>query len=105
MEAKKVKKDLLYHMEKVVEKLKDSQLSKELFKKAATHIRYVSKKLDMTQEQSVLMSLFIDKSDDKRIYISELAEYMKCRTVRIIRYMPDIDELERRGLVRCSRSH
>lgn len=102
MEAKKVKKDLLYHMEKVVEELKDSQLSKEFFKKAATHIRYVSKKLDMTQEQSVLMSLFIDKSDDKRIYISELAEYMKCRTVRIIRYMPDIDELERRGLVRCS---
>jgi len=104
MEAKKVKKDLLYHMEKVVEELKDSQLSKEFFKKAAPHIRYVSKKLDMTQEQSVLMSLFIDKSDDKRIYISELAEYMKCRTVRIIRYMPDIDELERRGLVRCSRS-
>ena len=104
MEAKKVKKDLLYHMEKVVEELKDSQLSKEFFKKSATHIRYVSKKLDMTQEQSVLMSLFIDKSDDKRIYISELAEYMKCRTVRIIRYMPDIDELERRGLVRCSRS-
>lgn len=104
MDTKKVKKDLLYHMEKVVEELKDSQLSKEFFKKAATHIRYVSKKLDMTQEQSVLMSLFIDKSDDKRIYISELAEYMKCRTVRIIRYMPDIDELERRGLVRCSRS-
>lgn len=104
MEAKKVKKDLLYHMEKVVEELKDSQLSKEFFKKAATHIRYVSKKLDMTQEQSVLMSLFIDKSDDNRIHISELAEYMKCRTVRIIRYMPDIDELERRGLVRCSRS-
>lgn len=104
MEAKKVKKDLLYHMEKVVEELKDSQLSKEFFKKAATHIRYVSKKLDMTQEQSVLMSLFIDKSDDNQIYISELAEYMKCRTVRIIRYMPDIDELERRGLVRCSRS-
>ena len=104
MEAKKVKKDLLYHMEKVVEELKDSQLSKEFFKKAAPHIRYVSKKLDMTQEQSVLMSLFIDKSDDNQIYISELAEYMKCRTVRIIRYMPDIDELERRGLVRCSRS-
>ena len=104
MEAKKVKKDLLYHMEKVVEELKDSQLSKEFFKKAAPHIRYVSKKLDMTQEQSVLMSLFIDKSDHNPIYTSELTEYMKCRTVRIIRYMPDIDELERRGLVRCSRS-
>jgi AAA ATPase len=70
----------------------------------AYKIRYVSKKLDMTQEQSVLMSLFIDKSDHTPIYISELAKYMKCRTVRIIRYMPDIDELERRGLVRCSRS-
>lgn len=104
MEAKKTKKDLLYHMEKVVEMLEDSELSKEFFKKAATHIKYVSKKLGMTQEQSVLISLFIDKSDDNRIYISELAEYMKCRTVRIIRCMPDIDELEHRGLIRCNRS-
>lgn len=39
MEAKKMKKDLLYHMEKVVEELKDSELSKEFFKKAATHIK------------------------------------------------------------------
>lgn len=104
MEAKKTKKDLLYHMEKLVELLKDSELSKEFYKKAATHIKYISKKLNLTQEQSVLMSLFIDKSDDNRINIREMAEYMKCRTVRIIRYMPDIDELERRELVRCSRS-
>ena len=104
MDAKKTKRDLLYHMEKLVELLKDSELSKEFYKKAATHIKYVSKKLDLTQEQSVFISLFIDKSDDQRIYISELAEYMKCRTVRIIRYMPDIDELERRELIRCSRS-
>ena len=98
------RKDLLYHMEKLVEMLKDSNLSSDFFKRASRHIDYVAEKLELTREQSVLMSLFIDKSDENHIYISDLAEYIKCRTVRIIRFMPDIDELERRELVRCCRS-
>ena len=58
METKKTKKDLLYHMEKVVEMLEDSELSKEFFKKAATHIRYVSKKLGMTGAKCSYITLY-----------------------------------------------
>ena len=104
MEKKEKKKmDLLMAFEQIVEKAKDSQLSKEFYRKADRYIKYVSEKLDLTKEQSVMMALFINRSDDSSIRISELSGDVKCSTVRIIRYMNDIDMLEHREFVRCCR--
>ena len=104
METKKTKKmDLLMAFEQIVEKAKDSQLSKEFYHKADKYIKYVSGELDLTKEQSVMMALFINRSDDCSIRISELSEDVKCSTVRIIRYMNDIDTLEHREFIRCCR--
>ena len=104
METKQTKKmDLLMAFEQIVEKAKDSQLSKEFYRKADKYIKYVSGKLDLTKEQSVMMALFINRSDDCSIRISELSEDVKCSTVRMIRYMNDIDTLEQREFIRCCR--
>ena len=104
MEKKETKKmDLLMAIEQIVEKAKDSQLSKEFYRKADKYIKYVSDKLDLTKEQSVMMALFINRSDDSSIRISELSEDVKCSTVRMIRYMNDIDTLEQREFIRCCR--
>ena len=104
METKQTKQtDLLMAFEQIVEKAKDSQLSKEFYRKADKYIKYVSDKLDLTKEQSVMMALFINRSDDSSIRISELSEDVKCSTVRMIRYMNDIDTLEHREFIRCCR--
>ena len=104
METKQKKQmDLLTAIEQIVEKAKDSQLSPEFFRKASKYIKYVSDKLDLTKEQSVMFALFINRSDDNGIRISEISEDCKCSTVRMIRYMNDIDVLEKRELVRCCR--
>ena len=104
METKQTKQtDLLMAFEQIVEKAKDSQLSKEFYRKADKYIKYVSEKLDLTKEQSVMMALFINRSDDSSIRISELSEDVKCSTVRMIRYMNDIDTLEHREFIRCCR--
>ena len=95
--------DLLMAVEKIVELAKDSQLSKDFYRKADKYIKYVSAKLDLTKEQSVMMALFINRSDDSSIRISEISEDVKCTTTRILRYMNDIDVLEKRELVRCCR--
>lgn len=95
--------DLLSAIEQIVEKAKDSGLSAEFYRKADKYIKYVSERLELTKEQSVMMALFIDNSDDDSISISQFGKYLGCRTTRIIRYMADIDVLERRELVRCSR--
>lgn len=97
------KLDLLTAIEHIVDKAKGTGLSSEFYCKADKYIKYVSEKLDLTKEQSVMMALFIDNSDDDSIQISDFGKFLECRTTRIIRYMSDIDVLEKRDLVRCSR--
>ena len=107
METKKSasrKLDLLTAVEQVVELSKGSHLDAEFFKKAARPLKYISDKLELTKEQSVMMSLFIDHSNTRNITIGEFAEHLECSTTKIIRFMNDIDELERLGLVCCSHS-
>ena len=102
METKKSasrKLDLLTAVEQVVELSKGSHLDAEFFKKAARPLKYISDKLELTKEQSVMMSLFIDHSNTRNITIGEFAEHLECSTTKIIRFMNDIDELERLGLV------
>ena len=103
-EKKSRKLDLLSAVENIVELAKESQLSPEFYCKAARFIKHLSGKFSLTKEQSVMMALFIDRSDDTRILSSDIARYTGCRTTRIIRYMNDIDELVRRGLIVRSRS-
>ena len=106
METKKRatrKMDLLTAVEQVVELSKGSHLDAEFFKKAAKPIKVISEKLELTKEQSIMVALFIDNSNDSNIRISDLARHLECSTTRVIRLMSDIDELERRGLLCCSR--
>ena len=95
------KLDLLTAIEHIVDKAKGTGLSSEFYRKADKYIKYVSEKLDLTKEQSIMMALFIDNSDDEHIKISDFGEFLECRTTKLIRYMSDIDVLEKRDLVRC----
>ena len=97
--ARKSNLDLLSAIEQIVEKAKDSGLSSEFYRKAYRYIKYVAEKLELTKEQSVMIALFIDHSDSNDITISDFSEYLGCRTTRIIRYMSDIDMLEKRELI------
>ena len=101
--SRKKNLDLLSAVEHIVDKAKDSQLSSEFYRKADRYIRYMSAKLDLTKEQCVMMALFIDNSDDSSITLGDFGQYVGCRTTRLIRYMNDIDVLEKREMVRCCR--
>lgn len=101
----KKKLTMLSAIEQVVELSEDSNLSEEFFEKAKRPINFLRKRLSMTAVQVVLLSLFIDKSDDQCIRISDLASHLRCRNVRIIRYMSEIDELEKRKYVCCCRQN
>ena len=102
--ARKSNLDLLSAIEQIVEKAKDSGLSSEFYRKADRYIKYVAEKLELTKEQSVMMALFIDQSDSREITISDFSNYLGCRTTRIIRYMPEIDMLEKMELIICKRN-
>jgi len=106
METKKRmtrKLDLLTAVEQVVEFAKGSHLDADFFKKVARPLKHIADKLELTKEQSAILSLFVDRSSDSCIRISEFATFLECSTTRILRYMKDIDVLENKGLVVCNR--
>ena len=104
MEDKKTrttkKIDLLTSVEKIVDLANESKLDKEFYRKTDKYIKYISEKLELTKEQSVMIALFINWSDDSYIHLKDISEYVKCPAVCILRYT---DVLENRELIRCHR--
>jgi len=96
--------DILTALDAIVDAAKESKLSEEFYKKNAKYIKYVCGKLDITKEQCVFLSIFIEKSNESNIYLSEVSEYLGCRTTYILRYSKEIDGLVERDYIRRSRS-
>ncbi len=97
-------KSVLEAFEYIVELAEDSNLDSDFFETASAHIKYAARKLNLTPMQVVLLSIFVDRSEDSRIMISEIAKYAGCRTTRILRLSDDIDVLESNHYIRASRS-
>lgn len=104
-DAKNAKpKSVLESFEYIVKLAEDSNLDGDFFEKASTHVKYASRKLKLTAMQVVLLAMFVDRSEDSRIMISEIARYAGCRTTKILRLSDDIDILESMHYLRASRS-
>lgn len=97
-------KSILESFEYIVELAEDSNLDNDFLEKAAKHIKYASRKLKLTPMQVVLLAMFVDRSEDNRIMISDIAKYAGCRTTKILRLSDDIDTLESQRYLRASRS-
>lgn len=97
-------KSILESFEYIVELAEDSNLDNDFFEKAAKHIKYASRKLKLAPMQVALLAMFVDRSEDSRIMISDIAKYTGCRTTKILRLSDDIDTLESQRYLRASRS-
>ena len=97
-------KSILESFEYIVELAENSNLDDEFFQKAGAHIKYAFRKLKLTPMQTVLLAMFVDRSEDRSIRISEIANYSGCRTTKILRLSDDVDVLEEKRYIRASRS-
>lgn len=97
-------KSILESFEYIVELAEDSNLDNDFMEKASAHIKYAARKLKLTDMQVVLLAMFVDRSEDSHIMISEIARYTGCRTTKILRLSDDIDILESKHYIRASRS-
>ena len=98
-------KSILEAFENIVEFAKDSNFDSKFLKKATPQIGYVKEKLGLTDQQVILLALFIDKSESNRILISEIAEFVNCRTTRILRLSKEIDCLVALNYLKQSKSN
>lgn len=96
---------ILEAFETIVELAKDSNLDSGFFKKAALQISYASEKLGLSDQQTVLLALFVDKSESCRILISEIADFIGCSTTRILRLSKDVDALVEFNYLKVSKSN
>lgn len=98
-------KSVLEAFEYIVELAENSNLSDEFFEKAGKHICYAARKTKLNPTQTVMLALFIDRSEDSSIRISEIANYVGCRTTKFLRLSKEIDALEEKRYLVASRSH
>jgi ATP-dependent 26S proteasome regulatory subunit len=94
-------KTLLQHIEHIVEQAENSKLDEEFYKKTKTSIKFITQKMNLSLNQAVIFAIFMEKSDDNNIYIREISQFLGCRNIKTISMMTDVDELEKRHLVRC----
>ena len=95
--------NLIMAFEQIVMLAEDSALSKEFYKEATMYLKYVTKKLNITERQSVMLALFLENSEYTAVHIGNFAKYLKCKTISLLRYIPDVEELERRKFIVRSR--
>lgn len=93
--------NLLHAIEVIVQLSENSNLSKELLKKAAKPIDYANKILKLTPIQMVLFSVFVDQCHDPHIRNEDIAEHLNCKRITILRHSNDIEELVKRKLIRA----
>ena len=100
--SKRRPKNLLDAFENIVDLARDSELGPDFFKAARPAIKFVSKKLSITDIQSVLLAVFIDRSEDSRIRASEIARFLGIGTIRMLKYIYEIEGLVEKQYIKGS---
>ena len=90
---------LLQAIERVVELAEDSKMSKEFMKKAKTEIQLLAKSYGITERQTVLFCVCMEKGP-RRVDYDDLASYLDINKIGVLSYASDIDALVRRRLLR-----
>ena len=97
--------NLLEAFERIIDEAKDSELNEDFFITVGLDIRYITTLLKITPLQAVFLSFFIYKSEDTRIRPSEIAEFFGINTIRMLKYMDEIDGLVKKRYIRTSKRH
>ncbi|MDR1972381.1 MAG: ATP-binding protein [Treponema sp.] len=92
---------LLEHFERIVELSKKKGFTEGFWEKAKPHLDYSVAKLQLSMPQAAIFAHFLNRCDDQAITIKDIAISIKCSRIKLLRFMDDIDELEKRKLIRC----
>lgn len=99
-DGKKSKQTLIGAIEQIVNLAVELKLEDTFHEKARPALAYIAERMSLNEEQALVFALFIEKSTDVHIQISDFAELVGCRTVRIISMMAEADILVEKRLIR-----
>lgn len=98
--VKKSEQTLIGAIEQIVNLAIELKLGDAFHEKARPALAYVAGRMSISEEQVLVFALFIEKSTDRRIQISDFAKLIGCRTVRIISMMAEADMLVEKRFIR-----
>lgn len=90
---------LIGAIEQIVNLAVELKLDAPFHEKAHSALTYVAECMSLDEEQALAFALFMEKSTDPRIQISDFSQLIGCRTVRIISLMAAADRLAQRHLI------
>ena len=81
-------------IEKIVEMADDSKLTEKFFQQAEPYAKIIAEKQEITIKQAVLLSLFVEyETSSRKASINDIARFVDCRNIRLLKYKPDVEEL------------
>ena len=98
MENKKAsKRTVLSSMEDIINQAKKYSLEPEFYEKAAASLKYISKTLNLSNEEAMLLAFFFENSSRNRIWVSNIADMINVSNIRVISMMNTADDLIKKG--------
>lgn len=105
LKRKKVAPTLMANISAIVDLAEDSELDDQFFKNAKPYIKFIAGKLGFTENQAVLIALFVEMSDDDHITARDICRFCNCKNVRAMDFMADVEGLVEKGYVHRSYAH
>ena len=91
------KRTILSSMEEIVNYAKMHSLEPEFFQKADPALKFISKNLLLTKDESMMLAFFFENSSSSRIWVSNVASMINVSNIRIISMMNIADGLIKKG--------
>lgn len=89
---------LIDAIETIVEKSRNSKLSKEFFRNAYQEIKFIADSYKITETQAVLFCITLSEGPN-RVELNNIGFYLDINNIRILQYADDINALVRRRLI------
>ena len=93
---------LLDAIKVIIERSENCELSNEFFLEAEEALDYVSKRLSITNEQSLMLSLVISDFANQHIDVTDFGRYLSCTPITLLPFLKEMDVLEERGYIVCN---
>lgn len=90
---------LLDAIEQIIMLAENSALCPQFYRSAKRPLQYICDKLQLTTEQALLFSVFINFSDNINLEMTDITRFLACTQIKILRMSKDIDELMKRRII------
>lgn len=89
-------------IEQVVVLAKESAFCPAFYRAAKRPLEYLADRLSISVDQAVLFAIFVNFSNESRISLGVITEFVGCTQIEILRRAADMEELKKRRFIRKS---